>query len=221
MLKSEKKEYVFSKLDELLKPQGYKLYKTGLDPRYNLIEKDKTISFFFNFKDMGQITFSKIEIYLKVIEDIMMEIKPYGRTDYKKYFPITIIDNFTIMPDNYFFGIGYDIENKKDLECFTDWIINYLETSGKEFIETYSYLPNILKKMDELQSEEKYWNELLAGGPEFLLRGLIISKLCNDKNYENKLVYVKELYISMADEYLPYLEKLKEHLKTVEPIYNL
>jgi hypothetical protein len=225
MNKSDKKEYVFKRLNEVLLPKGYELFKSGSDPSYVLKSENIAVNFFFNFKDLGQIDFSSLYISIKVVENIMFEVKipnnNYDFVDNKKYFLNTIYDKDMFIPENYYRGIGYDIETQKDLEFFTDWIINYIETTGKDFIETYSYLPNILKKMDELQAEGKYWNEILAGGPEFLLRGLIISKLCNDKNYGNKLEYVKELYISMADEYLSYYEKLKERLKTVVPIYNL
>ncbi len=221
MLKKDKKEYVYSKLDELLKPQGYKFYKAGLDPCYNLNTEDYVVSLIFNFKDMGEVYLGNIILSIKVVEDIMYEIKKpnqnYEHVDFKKYYLYTLMDK-SYMKDE---KSDEYIDTMDQLQVLVDNYVNYLETSGKEFIETYSYLPNVLRKMDELQAEGKYWNELLAGGPEFLLRGLIISKLCNDKNYENKLESVKELYISMADEYLPYLDKLKERLKTVEPIYNL
>jgi hypothetical protein len=169
-----------------------------------------------SFSNYGEPTGFAYALTINSVEQIIMDIQfPYHNfSDYEK----------GELPFNTIKGSGFSmttsISNDSIIE-FSNSIINYLETSVKDFIDTYSYLPNILKKMDQLEAEGKYWNEILAGGPEFLLRGLIISKLCNDKNYGNKLEYVKELYISMADEYLPYYEKLKERLKTVEPIYNL
>ncbi|WP_313377347.1 hypothetical protein [Chishuiella sp.] len=222
MLKSDRKKNVFKNFDGYLKPLNFKAEKAGGDPAYLLKLDDRVISFFMNFKDAQWIAISGIKISILLVEQYLIEIfgKDYIMEKYfydeKKYFLTTINDkNFKNKFDSIELNTEYEIIN------FTNWYIKYLETSGKEFIETYSYLPNVLKKMDELQAEGKYWNEILAGGPEFLLRGLIISKLCNDKNHENKLEYVKELYISMADEYLPYLDKLKERLKTVETIYNL
>ena len=41
LTKKEKKEYVFKRLDEILKPQGYYFVKTGLDPSFILKENDK------------------------------------------------------------------------------------------------------------------------------------------------------------------------------------
>ena len=226
LTKKEKKEYVFKKLDEVLKPQGYYLIKTGLDPSFILKENDKIVYFFFNFKDMGQIAFSKLMISIKIVEEIIFEIKEpdqdYSHIDNKKYFLTTVFDGETKMPDGYYRGIGYDINSQEDLVFFTEWILNYLETDGQKFIETYSYLPNILKKMDELLAEGKYWSDLLTGGVPHLFKGLIISKLCNDPNFYNKIIFVDNIFATEdISEYLPYYEKLKERLKSVEPIYNV
>jgi hypothetical protein len=225
LTKKEKKEYVFKRLDEILKPQGYYLVKTGLDPLYVLKENNYIVNVGFNFKDMGQIAFSKIFISIKCVEEIIFEIKKpnqdYSFIDNKKYFLLTVFDKETKMPDGYYGGIGYDVNTQEELEFFTEWILNYLKTDGQKFIENYSYLPNILKKMDELQTEGKYWSEILSGCEDNLFRGLIISKLCNDKNYNKKIEYVDSIFYESPDDWLPYYEKLKEHLKSVEPIYNV
>jgi hypothetical protein len=226
LTKKEKKEYVFKKLNEILKPQGYYLIKTGLDPSFILKGKDKIVYFFFNFKDMGQIAFSKLMISIKIVEEIIFEIKEpdqdYSHIDNKKYFLTTVFDGETKMPDGYYRGIGYDINSQEDLVFFTEWILNYLKTDGQKFIETYSYLPNILKKMDELVDTGGYWSDLLTGGVPHLFKGLIISKLCNDPNFYNKIIFVDNIFATEdISEYLPYYDKLKERLKSVEPIYNV
>lgn len=226
LTKKEKKEYVFKKLNEILKPQGYYLVKTGLDPLYVLKENNYIVNVGFNFKDMGQIAFSKIFISIKCVEEIIFEIKKpnqdYSFIDNKKYFLLTVLDKETKMPDGYYGGIGYDVNTQEDLEFFTEWILNYLKTDGQKFIETYSYLPNILKKMDELVDTGGYWSDLLTGGVPHLFKGLIISKLCNDPNFYNKIIFVDNIFATEdISEYLPYYEKLKERLKSVEPIYNV
>ena len=201
------------------------MIKTGLDPLYVLKENNYIVNVGFNFKDMGQIAFSKIFISIKCVEEIIFEIKKpnqdYSFIDNKKYFLLTVFDKETKMPDDYYRGIGYDINTQEDLEFFTEWILNYLKTDGQKFIETYSYLPNILKKMDELQAEGKYWSEILSGCEDNLFRGLIISKLCNDKNYNKKIEYVDSIFYESPDDWIPYYEKLKERLKSVGPIYNV
>ena len=230
LIKKEKKEYVFKKLDEILKPQGYYLVKTGLDPLYVLKENNYIVNVGFNFKDMGQIVFSKIFISIKCVEEIIFEIKKpnqdYSFIDNKKYFLLTVFDGETKMPDGYYKGIGYDINSQEDLVFFTEWILNYLKTDGQKFIETYSYLPNILKKMDELTAQGKTWqdkeNGILSGSLDAEFRGLIIAKLCNDPNFQKKVEMCDTVFNeSCYEEWLPYYEKLKERLKNVEPIYNV
>ena len=230
LTKKEKKEYVFKKLDEILKPQGYYLVKTGLDPLYVLKENNYIVNVGFNFKDMGQIAFSKIFISIKCVEEIIFEIKKpnqdYSFIDNKKYFLLTVFDGETKMPDGYYRGIGYDINSQEDLVFFTEWILNYLKTDGQKFIETYSYLPNILKKMDELTAQGKTWqnreNGILSGSLDAEFRGLIIAKLCNDPNFQKKVEMCDTVFNeSCYEEWLPYYKKLKERLKSVEPIYNV
>ena len=230
LTKKEKKEYVFKKLDEVLKPQGYYLIKTGLDPLYVLKENNYIVNVGFNFKDMGQIAFSKIFISIKCVEEIIFEIKKpnqdYSFIDNKKYFLLTVFDGETKMPDGYYRGIGYDINSQEDLVFFTEWILNYLKTDGQKFIETYSYLPNILKKMDELTAQGKTWqnreNGILSGSLDAEFRGLIIAKLCNDPNFQKKVEMCDTVFNeSCYEEWLPYYEKLKERLKSVESIYNV
>ena len=222
MLKSERKKIVFKEFDEYLKPLNFKGYKSGGDPAYLLKFEDRVISFFMNFKDAQWIAISGIKISILLVEQYIIEIfgKDYIMEKYfydkKKYFLTTINDkNFTNKFDSIELNTEYEIIN------FTNWYIKYLKTDGQKFIETYSYLPNILKKMDELQAEGKYWSEILSGCEDNLFRGLIISKLCNDKNYNKKIEYIDSIFYESPDDWLPYYEKLKERLKSVEPIYNV
>ena len=213
---------MFKEFDEYLKPLNFKGYKSGGDPAYLLKFEDRVISFFMNFKDAQWIAISGIKISILLVEQYIIEIfgKDYIMEKYfydkKKYFLTTINDkNFTNKFDSIELNTEYEIIN------FTNWYIKYLETDGQKFIETYSYLPNILKKMDELQTEGKYWSEILSGCEDNLFRGLIISKLCNDKNYNKKIEYVDSIFYESPDDWIPYYEKLKERLKSIEPIYNV
>ena len=219
LTKNEKKEYVFKKLDEILKPQGYKGFKTGGDPCYIINKENYRCKFYLNFSDMGDLYFSKYSMSIKQVESIVEEISSPNDTshlDKERYISPTILDT---SKNSYLYKI---IETQKELEDFTNWVIDYLEKEGKHFIETYSYLPNILKKMDELQAEGKYWSEILSGCEDNLFRGLIISKLCNDPNFQKKVEMCDTVFNeSCYEEWLPYYEKLKERLKSVEPIYNV
>ena len=227
MLKSERKKIVFKEFDEYLKPLNFKGYKSGGDPAYLLKFEDRVISFFMNFKDAQWIAISGIKISILLVEQYIIEIfgKDYIMEKYfydkKKYFLTTINDkNFTNKFDSIELNTEYEIIN------FTNWYIKYLKTDGQKFIETYSYLPNILKKMDELTAQGKTWqnreNGILSGSLDAEFRGLIIAKLCNDPNFQKKVEMCDTVFNeSCYEEWLPYYEKLKERLKSVEPIYNV
>ena len=222
MLKSERKKIVFKKFDLYFNPLGYKGIKTGGDPTYVLKTKNFVVTFFMNFLDVGGIDISGIRMSILEVENHIINL--FGKQyicdkyfyDEKRYFLDTISDKKRL--DKF-----SNVELKTEIEVleFVQWYINYFEKEGKHFIETYSYLPNILKKMDELQAEGKYWSEILSGCEDNLFRGLIISKLCNDKNYNKKIEYVDSIFYESPDDWIPYYEKLKERLKSVEPIYNV
>ena len=101
------------------------------------------------------------------------------------------------------------------------------EGKGADFVQHYSYLPNVLKRMDELVEAGLTWQYphkgILSGTLDARFRGLIISKLCNDPNFERKIAWCDErFYDGTNDNWLPYYEKLKaEVLPTIEPKYNL
>lgn len=223
MLKSERKKIVFKEFDLYFNPLGYKGIKTGGDPTYVLKTKNFVVTFFMNFLDVGGIDISGIRMSILEVENHIINLfgKQYISDKYfydeKRYFLDTISDKRRL--DKF-----SNVELKTEIEVleFVQWYINYFEKEGKHFIETYSYLPNILKKMDELQAEGKYWSDLLTGGVPHLFKGLIISKLCNDPNFYNKIIFVDNIFATEdISEYLPYYEKLKERLKSVEPIYNV
>ena len=223
MLKSERKKIVFKEFDLYFNPLGYKGIKTGGDPTYVLKIKNFVVTFFMNFLDVGGIDISGIRMSILEVENHIINL--FGKQyicdkyfyDEKRYFLDTISDKKRL--DKF-----SNVELKTEIEVldFIQWYINYFEKEGKHFIETYSYLPNILKKMDELVDTGGYWSDLLTGGVPHLFKGLIISKLCNDPNFYNKIIFVDNIFATEdISEYLPYYEKLKERLKSVEPIYNV
>ena len=223
MLKSERKKIVFKEFDLYFNPLGYKGIKTGGDPTYVLKTKNFVVTFFMNFLDVGGIDISGIRMSILEVENHIINL--FGKQyicdkyfyDEKRYFLDTISDKKRL--DKF-----SNVELKTEIEVldFVQWYINYFEKEGKHFIETYSYLPNILKKMDELVDTGGYRSDLLTGGVPHLFKGLIISKLCNDPNFYNKMIFVDNIFATEdISEYLPYYEKLKERLKSVEPIYNV
>lgn len=162
------------------------------------------------------------------IEDIIIDIELPHRTKIEllsyRDFRRTIIDPnlLSILNQN---GL---IKATSVDECIVlcKSIVDYMEDDGRKFFEKYSNLPNILEQMNILEKEGKNWNGLygkggiLCGGFESNFVGLIISKLCNDADFERKFQYI-ESKATLKAQWLPYLEKLKERLKTVQPIYNI
>ncbi|MCU0351720.1 MAG: hypothetical protein MUF43_12985 [Flavobacterium sp.] len=157
------------------------------------------------------------------IEDIIFEIGlpniDLTNFDRKKNFLFMVNQNNL---DEFHF---IQLKNIDVIQQFCKNIIHYLQNQGNIFFDKYSYLPNILEEMNNNQKDNIYWSYgILKGTPEPFMAGLIISKLCNDPDYDNKFTYVMGLYSAPENKltaYLPYLEKLRERLKSVEPIYNV
>ncbi|BDE83143.1 hypothetical protein [Porphyromonas somerae] len=219
MLKSEKKKYVFEQLDQLLKPQGYRATKTGGAPYYMLDKDNAKYKFYLNFSDMGDLYFSKYYIELKEVTKILKRVFDLDNPliDFRQANIHPTINDKSKNP--FIYKI---IDNYRELKIFTDWVIDYLENDGKQFIETYSYLPNVLKRMDELVAFGEYWTGILCGGVPHLFEGLIISKLCNDPKMDEKIEYVDKIFSTKdISEYLPNYIKLKEQLPSIQPLYNV
>lgn len=183
----------------------------------------------------GSISFSDYStpafgccLMLKQIEEIIMKIKfpmhdfsNYTEKDYPFYTITHKYSKFNDFLDSHFQGF----HEESDYEKFAQVIVEYLETEGKFYAEIYSYLPNVLNEMDLLEKSGKGWYELLSGNGEHFFRGLIIAKLCNDKNLTHKIKNCDNTFststVLMENGWLPYYEKLKEALKDIKPVYNI
>lgn len=205
----------------------------------------------FNAKYFHEWRNSYFRVFNKIyLSELFVQINPSGLPDMYHSLTIYSVDNIlleigvpnmvldTYLSKKHFLStvlnkgatLSSDMELKPiktEFDCikYCENIIQYLEKDGVEFEEKYSYLPNILEEMNSNQNGGIYWSfGVLKGTSEPFMVGLIISKLCNDPDYENKFNYVMGLYSASENKltaYLPYLEKLKERLKIVEPIYNV
>ena len=221
---------VRKELFDILKPyfndRKYKLLNNMGAPQFvKFVESDYVIHFYMNFFSSKKIFFSRFRISHWDVENIILEIglPNIGLDSYinkDRYFLPTIVDRTEI-------NINEDrpLETKKQVQEYAKAIKQYTETNGKAFLDKYSYLPNLLIEMDKLEQEGKYWYGALAGGPELLFRGLIISKLCNDSNFTKRLQSV-DIFFSDKEqhdfsEWHPYYEQLKLKLTALSPKYNL
>ena len=238
MLKAEIKKIILTRLDEVLKPLGY-IRRVTDGIRY-LKATDQYIDSFCLIPLSDAI--EGTGFYREHIEvaNILFEVarniqKPYIYIDeFRKIKFIFTICDYSVSSDWGYYGEdSFDlkrgnwggIDAPEAANAYLDWYISYLLGEGLEFLNYYSYLPNVLKKMDELDKTNTYWGKeevgiLPWGAADFI--GLVISKLCNDPKYEKKLERFNAYYSKGENEEdLPAFEKLKEILERVEPRYNV
>ena len=239
MLKSEKKKIVFKRLDAELKPLGWKrVCDSGHNPIYVFDNSFYKVKFDIQFVK-EPIEFFPIELAIKEVEPYITEC--IGDTEWipgrgilidnKTMFRTTIKDKTNLEKYN-----DYVVKTEDDVNMVVDYFLDYLFGTAKKFVETYLYLPNIVRKMDELTSNNVYWmcgyrvNEMsIVGRYDCYFRGLIISKLCNDPLYEDKLQFVETELIEdeKEEEYYRWknfrrdFERMKEILPTIEPKYSM
>ncbi|MBO4597992.1 MAG: hypothetical protein J5676_08990, partial [Bacteroidaceae bacterium] len=122
------------------------------------------------------------------------------------------------------------IETEDDVNMAVDYFLDYLFGTAKKFVETYLYLPNIVRKIEEFIPEDIDWNynddTVLSGMYDGYFRGLIISKLCNDPKFEEKFKYVDDMFQEYGanfwgGNFSSDYEKLKQLLPTIEPKYSM
>ena len=238
MLKAEIKKIILTRLDEVLKPLGY-IRRVTDGIRY-LRATDQYIDSFCLIPLSDAI--EGTGFYREHIEvaNILFEVarniqKPYIYIDeFRKIKFIFTICDYSVSSDWGYYGEdSFDlkrgnwggIDAPEAANAYLDWYISYLLGEGLEFLNYYSYLPNVLKKMDELDKTNTYWGKeevgiLPWGAVDFI--GLVISKLCNDPKYEKKLERLNAYYSKDENEEDLYaFEKLKEILERVEPRYNV
>ena len=159
MLKNEMKKIVFNRLDEVLKPLGWKAYKSGYNPAYVLDTEQYKIIFDMCFEG-GKITFFRIEMAIKEIEPYISEcigdteLLPGGGIiiDNKTVFRTTVVDKTYLEKCH-----ESVIETVDDVNMIVDYFFDHLFGTAKKFVETYLYLPNVVRKMEELDNANISW----------------------------------------------------------------
>ncbi|UXP32768.1 hypothetical protein N6H18_02175 [Reichenbachiella agarivorans] len=224
MNKTERKSVFFGVLTPYLVGKGYTPFLSGGDPTYVLnTNNNLVVHFFFNFYSSGMIGVAPMFLTHYDIEDYILRIgiptNDLIQSKKKEKYHLPTI-KFSDLPDSLNERI---LETQKEAEDFATSYISYIENEGKAFIERYSFLPNVLAEMDRLESEGEDWNGILSGMGDRLFRGVIISKLCNDPNFQKKMNYceMKFTTVQLLEEWQPYWSKLKEVLPSIKPKYNL
>jgi len=208
------KTHFFNILNSFFKNKGYIFYD-GPAPKFLLDTKDYVVQNGFNYMNITKSIYGgKLNLSIKVIEDIILEIQ-YPNKEFEYYlerkedFLPTIGDLYGKLQIEH----HGEIDTEEKILKYTDSIKSYIDSDGQIFIHKYTYLPNILEEMDTLENEGKNWLQILAGSLDGLFRGLIVSKLCGDKNFHKKEQKMDEIFNRPAYEnWLPYYQKLKERL---------
>lgn len=226
MLTKEQKAYILSRIESVLKPLGYKKRRRDAIRFYRSSDEhlDFFLIFFFRITDL-EVT----GVYrgIREVEAIMARLYDdnYPKIGWIKDLgdiPFSIQDvSLEDVPTSPL------LNTQEEIDSFCDWYIGYLVGDGMRFLNHYSYLPNILKRMDELEAQGLTWQHpkvgILSGSLDAELRGLIISKLCNDPYFEHKVTKIDQLFHEDESDkpWWPYLDRLKEILPTIEPKYNI
>lgn len=213
-------------LDAYLKPLGFRRNRSG-DIYYYKEGVNTMEILFIIFYNYGGIDCSSTFYCIREVEEIVRLVFD-GTSDYiiqanygKWNLGITLKDLPLENPKELF-----AIDTEDQVEAISTWYLDYLQGDRVSFIERYSYLPNVLERMDGLKSQGLEWQDpnqgILYGSIDADFRGLIISKLCNDPNLEAKIeISDRELLIPQYKEWHPYYEKLKQLLPSIEPKYNV
>ncbi|MDR1504423.1 MAG: hypothetical protein LBT43_18400 [Prevotella sp.] len=226
--KSQRKKIINEALKDFFKKEQMLKYNIW-DNGYN-IKKDINkeyiyiglLSFMTSFQEINYTNF----IHIKKVEDIILEIQfPdfdfsgfIEKRSYLRTIRLSYFNNQNTESKLHRLKLDW---TEEDCLRFAKNIVEYYENEVSPLFGYYSYLPNILKEMDKLESEGKYWSEILEGGGAYLFKGLIISKLCNDPNYNVKEEFVYRMFHDQIDDWTPYCDKLITYLKHVDPIYNI
>ncbi|MFC2347383.1 MAG: hypothetical protein ACFNO7_00535 [Bacteroides sp.] len=238
----KRKDIMLRRLDELLTSLGYERITTpgikGFFKVYPNYIDLFTVGFYtkYDFIDLrfGKRSFPEVAtLYNQIFEKTLYQSWAWC----SKRIAITPIIKDNVIPED---GTGYygrdhfsadfdrwtGVDTEKALFELCDWIAFHLENEESEFSKRYRTLPSVLKKMEELDAKDLFWADskygILYGNEDAQFTGLIISKLCNDPRYEEKLERVK-VYFSEDEneEWLPYFERFCSIIEHVEPRYNV
>jgi hypothetical protein len=121
------------------------------------------------------------------------------------------------------FAIPGSIETETDLTQSLAVFDQYMEEIAMPFFEKYSDLQKVLTFWNSLDGPAR--QNIYFPGPGKYMKALIISRLCNDAEYETKAREYIAFYQKKVDEgkgYTRELEQCKrlaEHLRTVQPLF--
>ncbi|MFC2325041.1 MAG: hypothetical protein ACFNLL_06210 [Bacteroides sp.] len=236
MLKTERRKIILERLEEVLKPLGYEREISQGNVTYRRFEKDTCDGFFLDFTT-SFVTMRYLGHGLIEIASLLSEIDDNSEllsfSDTRKMRKTFTDPTFSGGGD---FADGDDFSMKAKSWCgldtpeivhlYCDWLTNYFTREYPMIVEHYSYLPNILQKMNELDAKKIAWGNtvsegiLCCGFP--YLCGLLISKLCNDPLFEQRYEHwEKSFLVDEYERYFPNYDRFRSIIAQLKPRYNV
>lgn len=153
MEKSERQRLTLERIDPVMKAKGYKTRKTDAI-QYYLHRDGITVSWAMAFGSKYRfIDASETMITYNEVEQILQRVAD------ENYHPSWDIYRGTILTptiSHHSFIAEYHlsvIDTEEKIEEFCNWYLGYINGEGEDFVQHYSSLPNVLKRMDELVEE--------------------------------------------------------------------
>ena len=236
MLKTERRKIILERLEEVLKPLGYEREMLSGNAIYRRFDKDSCDYFFLDF------TTSFVDLYylghgLIEIESLLSEID--DNSELLSFSDARIIR--TTFTDPTFSGGGdfadgddfsmkakswCGLDTPESVHLYCDWLTNYFTHEYPIIVEHYSYLPNILQKMNELDAKNIRWDNTESEGilccvfPD--LCGLLISKLCNDPLFEQRYEHWEKCFlVDEYEMYFPSFDRFRSIIAQLKPRYHV
>lgn len=216
--KKERKKIFFGILAPYLKKKGFKDYLTGMDPAFVLHNEEITVHLFFNFNSNDTIVGGQYNLSFYEIEDYILDIgiptNELVEQKKKDKYHLSTISQRTLpaIIDR------RELNTSTEIEEYANLYIDYYENDGADFLNKFDSIPSIQKEIVRLESNGVDINQLIDGMGDAFMRYLIISKLCNDFDYETKYLKIGSM-AKQSKEFLLYWEKYEELLKSIKPKY--
>ena len=233
--KVQKRE-LLSRIKDVFKENGFYKESSPLDFSFTKQTEYGAVHMWFTFSDsLSSSGDSLFCLSHKEVEDIIIDIEfPnfnfeeakaglqifYTVKDYDPTYP------FLFTPTMFGSKRQVDIQSIDDIERWASAVKNYIANKGAAFEKKYSSLPNVFIEIERLYAMINENNAILLTflnrALDHFFRLLIISKLCNDTGYEEKLNFVSSI-ISQEEysKWIPHFNALKERLDKLQPKYNL
>lgn len=219
------KKILFENITEWFEGNGY-CYSTNGTEKFIKKTENWIYSIIFNFYDNSTDHFNTtIFIHSKAVEDIILEVgmPNINLESYKNGENLlnTIRDKSNLesfMKER----AKINLENKEGYIEWAELIIHYMSNGASDFMNQFNYLPNVLTAIEDIEKRGlKNYLEILLGGIDHLFRALIISKLCNDENYNKRKQRLDELILQPKySSWHSYYKKLINLLEETTPTFT-